>query len=199
MREAAGAIACLAEVLPTPVFDSLVDMLAPEIIKGLPIAGQTPSSATFILSSYPSLSIAVRVIADSADFAARAIISRSTSVRFMQHVLQAIHSTRAPVACCKCAEYVSLCLKHWRPHEADRLGDALDSAIVAAVQSATADARAAGRKAALLLKTILPDRYRCFAFFMNENLDLCKRIFCRRVWDMVDCSSQKLLAREEQV
>ena len=64
---------------------------------------------------------AVRVIADSADFAARAIISRSTSIRFMQHVLQAIHSTRAPVACCKCAEYVSLCLKHWRPHEADRL------------------------------------------------------------------------------
>ena len=41
MREAAGAIACLAEVLPTPVFDSLVDLLAPEIIKGLPIAGET--------------------------------------------------------------------------------------------------------------------------------------------------------------
>ncbi len=41
MREAAGAIACLAEVLPAPVFDSLVDLLAPEIIKGLPIAGET--------------------------------------------------------------------------------------------------------------------------------------------------------------
>ena len=84
VREAAGAIACLAEVLPTPIFDTLVDVLAPDIIKGLPIA--------------------VRVIADSADFAARAIISRTTSVRFMQHVLQSIHSTRAPVACCKCAE-----------------------------------------------------------------------------------------------
>jgi hypothetical protein len=154
------------------VFDSLVDLLAPEIIKGLPIAGlalarltadhlHTRVAAAFrrenATSSPPR---AVRVIADSADFAARAIISRSTSVRFMQHVLQAIHSTRAPVACCKCAEYVSLCLKHWRPHEADRLGDVLDSAIVAAVQSATGDARAAGRKAALLLKNILPDRYR---------------------------------------
>ena len=42
VREAAGAIACLAEVLPTPVFDSVVDLLAPEIIKGLPIAGQNP-------------------------------------------------------------------------------------------------------------------------------------------------------------
>ena len=113
----------------------------------------------------------MRVIADSADFAARAIISRSTSVRFMQHVLQAIHSTRAPVACCKCAEYVSLCLKHWRPQEADRLGDVLDSAIVAAVQSATADARAAGRKAALLLKTILPDRYRCRISLLNTKLE----------------------------
>lgn len=117
---------------------------------------------------------AVRVIADSADFAARAIISRSTSIRFMQHVLQAIHSTRAPVACCKCAEYVSLCLKHWRPHEADRLGDGLDSAIVAAVQSATGDARAAGRKAALLLKTILPDRYRCPFSLCPENRFLTK-------------------------
>jgi hypothetical protein len=137
------------------------------------------------------------VIADSADFAARAIISRSTSVRFMQHVLQAIHSTRAPVACCKCAEYVSLCLKHWRPQDADRLGDVLDSAIVAAVQSATADARQAGRKAALLLKTILPDRYRWPLYVTTQNLF---RLFCcRRVWDMIDCSNQKLLAREEQV
>lgn len=142
----------------------------------------------------------MRVIADSADFAARAIISRSTSVRFMQHVLQAIHSTRAPVACCKCAEYVSLCLKHWRPQEADRLGDVLDSAIVAAVQSATADARAAGRKAALLLKTILPDRYRCSISLLNTKYwNRCPHVFIRRVWDMIDCSNQKLLAREEQV
>ncbi len=139
----------------------------------------------------------MRVIADSADFAARAIISRSSSVRFMQHVLQAIHSTRAPVACCKCAEYVSLCLKHWRPQEADRLGDVLDSAIVAAVQSATADARAAGRKAALLLKTILPDRYRWPLLVTTRNP--FRLICCRRVWDMIDCSNQKLLAREEQV
>jgi hypothetical protein len=153
------------------------------------------------LSEFSNLlfGISVRVIADSADFAARAIISRSTSIRFMQHVLQAIHSTRAPVACCKCAEYVSLCLKHWRPHEADRLGDGLDSAIVAAVQSATGDARAAGRKAALLLKTILPDRYRCCFLFCLEHGILSEDFCCRRVWDMVDCSNQKLLAREEQV
>ena len=172
MREAAGAIACLVEVLPTPIFDALVEMLAPEIIKGLPIAGHTPSSSVFMQPVIPCLlPIAVRVIADSADFAARAIISRSTSVRFMQHVLQAIHSTRAPVACCKCAEYVSLCLKHWRPHEADRLGDVLESAVVAAVQSATADARAAGRKAALLLKTILPDRYRYWIPLLISTFD----------------------------
>ena len=66
---------------------------------------------------------------------------------------------------------MSLCLKHWRPQEADRLGDVLDSAIVAAVQSATADARAAGRKAALLLKTILPDRYRCRISLLNTKLE----------------------------
>ena len=128
------------------MFDSLVDLLAPEIIKGLPIAGESPVLMSIHPSScrpqcvqnspivMPHPALAVRVIADSADFAARAIISRSSSVRFMQHVLQAIHSTRAPVACCKCAEYVSLCLRHWRPHEADRLGDVLESAVVAAVQ-----------------------------------------------------------------